>query len=284
MPDLFQLEAPEFPRAPVLICAVDSWIDAGMAAASAREVLMAAGDLSVVGRFDAEALVDHQARRPILRLADGVNTGIEWPEIVMQLGADPDGRRFLLLSGAEPDRWWRALSQQIAQLARRAGVRQVLTVGSYPAPAPHTRPAKVVATASDQELANRVGFIPGRLDVPAGFNAAVERACADEGLAVCGLWAQVPHYVANLPYPAASAALLDVVGELTGITVDTAELQRAATENRERLDALVASNPEHLAMVAELERIHDAAPAAFPLPSGDELAREVERFLRTQDE
>jgi len=195
MAELFHLDAPELPRAPVLICAVDSWIDAGLAAARARTALTDACDVSVVGHFDAEVLVDHQARRPVMHLVDGVNTGIDWPEIVLQLGADPDGRRFLLLTGAEPDRSWRALARLIVSLARQAGVRQVLTVGAYPAPVPHTRPAKVVATATSQEQANRVGFVPGRLDVPAGFAAAVERACADDGLAACGLWAQVPHYV-----------------------------------------------------------------------------------------
>jgi len=284
MAELFHLDAPELPRAPVLICAVDSWIDAGLAAARARTALTDACDVSVVGHFDAEVLVDHQARRPVMHLVDGVNTGIDWPEIVLQLGADPDGRRFLLLTGAEPDRSWRALARLIVSLARQAGVRQVLTVGAYPAPVPHTRPAKVVATATSQEQANRVGFVPGRLDVPAGFAAAVERACADDGLAACGLWAQVPHYVANLPYPPAALALLEQIRALTSITVEPTQLREQAREATDRLDELVGQNPEHRAMVAELEAGYDAQPETFPLPSGDELVAELEQFLRDRDD
>jgi predicted ATP-grasp superfamily ATP-dependent carboligase len=284
MADLFQLEAPEIPRAPVLISAVDSWIDAGLAAARARSELLQACDVSVVGSFDSERLVDHQARRPVMHIVDGVNTGIDFPDIGLHLGADRDGRRFLIVTGAEPDRFWRSLARQLVDIARQAGVRQVFTLGAYPAPVPHTRPAKVVATATSQELANRVGFLPGQLDVPSGFNGALERACAEAGLVACGLWAQVPHYVANLPYPGAALALLEQVRRLTDLRVDVAALQRAASDTTTRLDGLVAGNPEHVAMVAQLERSFDEQRPPFPLPTRDELAAEVEQFLRNQDD
>ena len=63
---------------------------------------------------------------------------------------------------------------------------------------------------------------------------------------------------------------------------------------RQRLDQLVDGNEEHQAMVAQFERLYDAAergrrrratrPAAAgsSCARGDELAAEVERFLREQ--
>jgi len=65
------------------------------------------------------------------------------------------------------------------------------------------------------------------------------------------------------------------------------ELAGAAEETRQRLDAAVQSNPEHLAMLHALEARHDemiqAAPTAeADIPSADELAAEVEQFLRDQ--
>jgi hypothetical protein len=113
-----------------------------------------------------------------------------------------------------------------------------------------------------------------------------------------GVWAQVPHYVASMPYPAASVALLDALTAATGITVDAAELRREARLQRDRLDQLVHGNPEHQAMVEEFERLFDSADQAveesadqptvegapgageLELRSGDELAGEIERFLR----
>jgi hypothetical protein len=287
MSDLFTLDGTfdgsAVPAAPVLLCAVDSWIDAGLAAARARSELLGGCTVTPVGRFDTERLVDHQARRPVVHLDDGVCTGVDWPEIVLQLITDGDGRRALLLSGAEPDRSWRALGRILVPLARDAGVRRLVTLGAYPAPVPHSRPCGVVATASHRHLADRVGFIPGTMDVPAGFGSALERLFAEAGFEACGLWAQVPHYVANLPYPGAAVALLDRVRDLTGITVAAEELRRFAAETVTRLDELVAGNPEHAQMVAQLEAEHDQRTPTFPLPSGDELAAEVERFLRDRD-
>ena len=72
---------------------------------------------------------------------------------------------------------------------------------------------------------------------------------------------------------------------LSGVSFDLTTLRRAAVETGSRLDTLVASNLEHVAMVAQLERSFDEQPAAiFPMPSGDELAAEVEQFLRNQND
>ena len=99
-----------------------------------------------------------------------------------------------------------------------------------------------------------------------------------------------------MSYPAASVALLD--GLRDGDRHRRSTPPSCASEamlQRERLDQLVDGNDEHQAMVAQLEQLYDAAergerdataaaaaPAALELRSGDELAAEVERFLRDQ--
>jgi hypothetical protein len=290
MDDLYELLDEGAAPATVMVSGLDNWIDAGLATATALAtiVTVAGGGeggegLDVVARFDADLLVDHQVRRPAMRLVDGVNTGLVWPSIEVAAATDADGQRFLLLRGAEPDHRWRAFGRAVVELARRLGVELVVGLGAYPAPAPHTRPSRVVATATTEALANRVGFLPGSLQVPAGVGAAVERACADAGLPAVGLWAQVPHYVANLPYPGAAAALLETLGRLTGLRFPADELTGAAAETRSRIDQLVAQNQEHVAMVQQLERLVDEQLAPGPLPSADDLAAELERFLRNQD-
>ena len=147
-----------------------------------------------------------------MQLVDGVNIGVTLPRLDLYATRDPHGEPFLLLQGPEPDHRWRAFAADIVDLARRFDVQLVVSLGAYPAPVPHTRPSRVVATATSDALAGRVGFLPGRMEVPASINAVLERACADAGLDAVGLWAQVPHYVSNFPFPAASAALLDALG------------------------------------------------------------------------
>src|SRR5947209_5958343 len=152
------------------------------------------------------------------------------------------------------------------------------------AAAPHTRPVRLAATATTPELASRVGVVPGTMEVPAGIEAALEQGFAATEIPAVGLWARVPHYVSAMPYPAASAALVDGLASVAGLTLESAGLHAAADVTRSRVDELIAQSTEHKAMVSQLENNIDAAEGTpldlGPLPSGDEIAAELERYLR----
>ena len=291
---VYQLQ-PERPAvdAPVLVMAPDGWIDAGLGGGGAMAALLEAMDTELVATFDNDELLDHRARRPVARIVDGVYEDVLWPEIELRAGKDPGGRDVLVLVGPEPDHSWRRYAEAIGELSQRLGVRLLVGMGAFPAPVPHTRPSKLVATATSAELAARVGVVKGSLDVPAGIVVAVQRRFADIGLPAIALWARVPHYASGMPYPEASALLLEGLGEVAGISVDTAELRAAAAEAKARLDELTENSAEHRALVRQLEAQVDAEAEGDgsgaltgwgDIPSADELGAEVERFLRDQGE
>lgn len=288
MSPLFELvERPDL-ESPVLVLALDGWIDAGMGAAGARAALLDASENVTVATFDCDALLDHRARRPTMHIDDGVMTGLSWPAIELRATTDANGSDFLILAGAEPDHTWRAFSRAAVDLALEFGVRMVVGLGAYPAPVPHTRPARLAVAASDPSLA-AVAPVHTTVEVPAGVQAAIERQAHEEGLPAVGLWAQVPHYVSAMPYPAAGAALLEGLSTVASLQINALQLLEEAASTRRRIDALVADNEEHLAMVHQLEASYDADEQSTagtlgggPLPSGDELAAELERFLRDQ--
>ena len=87
---------------PVMVMVLEGWIDAGYAAATAAQTLLGGLDTYPVATFDTDALLDHRARRPIMHLVDGVNTGLSWPSLELRAGIDGDGNDVLLLLGAEP--------------------------------------------------------------------------------------------------------------------------------------------------------------------------------------
>ncbi len=274
---------------PVLVIGLEGWVDAGYAAAAAMAHLLEAGDTTLVATFDADILVDHRSRRPVMHLAEGVNTGLTWPGIELRRARDLDDRDVLVLTGTEPDVRWRAFTAEVVDLAWSLGVRLVVGLGAYPAPVPHNRPVRLATTATDAELAARAGEIRATLDVPAGIGAAIEERCAALGLPAVGLWAQVPHYASGMPYPEASATLLEGLARVGGLRLDAADLHEAARIHRERLDDLVAANIEHTRMVHTLESAYDAeredqGAGAFAPAAGEELAAEVERFLRDLDD
>ncbi|HEY5104435.1 MAG TPA: PAC2 family protein, partial [Acidimicrobiales bacterium] len=200
-------------------------------------------------------------------------------------GRDGDGADIIFLVGPEPDFHWSDFVDVVTDAAGRFDVRLVVGLGAFPAPTPHTRPVRVIGTApaTSAHLLAIVGSVTGELEVPAGIGTALELGFAEVDMDVVTLWARVPHYVAAMPYPQASAALIDGLARISGLTLDAGILRASADEARQRVDELVTNNPEHSSMIERLEAAADQTEGTSlgeELPSGDELAAELEKFLR----
>jgi proteasome assembly chaperone (PAC2) family protein len=271
---------------PVMVMCLEGWIDAGSASAAAVAQLLTSMPSQLVATFDPDSLIDFRARRPTLRIVNGVDKELRWAEIRLHAATNRTGRTVLILSGPEPDMRWHRFSAEVVALASRLGVELVVGLGAFPAPVPHTRPVRLVGTSTDAALAARVGYLPASIDVPSGVQGALEVSFGEAGIPAVGLWARVPHYVAAMPYPAAAAALLDGLARMAEIEIDASPLQAAAGATNQQIAQLIAASEEHSAMVRQLEAQHDSEHQADPLgdfgdlPSGDELAAELERFLR----
>jgi len=279
---------------PVLVVALEGWIDAGLGASTAMSTLLTATGSATVATFDGDRLLDHRARRPIMHLVNGLITGLTWPSIELQAGTDSAGNDLLLLVGAEPDVSWNLFTESVVDLAHQFGCRMMVGLGAYPAPVAHTRPTSLSVTTSSAELSDQLhGYVRGTLDVPAGIHAVLDVAANAAGIPSVGLWAQVPHYVSSMPFPAASVALLEGLSDVAGLEIDPGQLPSDAAATRLRLDELVAENTQHQTMVGQLEEMMDqglGGPDDAPtigfdrLPSGDELAEELQEFLRDRPE
>ena len=260
--------------APVLIAAFDGWVDAGRAATTAAQQLGDGG--RVVATFDADAIFDYRSRRPMLDIVDGTLIGLDWPDLTIRavrLGE----RDALILSGPEPDYRWRELSDEVVRVLTSLAVSTWISLGAIPVAAPHTRPVRVLGTAS------AAGLLPpevakgpeGTLRVPSALVSVLELAAGRARIPALGFFAQVPHYI-NAAYPNASIALLENVGRFLGIEAPLGTLPQKALETRSLLDAATTSDDSTKAYVARLEEMADEAR----LPEGDELIADIERFLR----
>lgn len=270
---------------PALVIGLEGWVDAGFAAGTAVNALLESTKHELVAIFDADNLLDQRSRRPVLRVSNGVHGPVTWPELRLFSMTETGGRSLLALVGPEPDFHWREWTAEVVALATRLEVELVVGFGAFPAPVPHTRPVRLAATASSSELAGRVGYLPATMEVPAGAQAVLEVAFGEAGVPAVGVWARVPHYVSGSPYPVAAAALLDELSELTGVHIRTEALHEAGKKAGEQIDTLIAASEEHSAMVRQLEQQYDAelglsATEFSDLPTGDEIAAELERFLR----
>jgi proteasome assembly chaperone (PAC2) family protein len=290
MTSIFEVHTEPVLHDPVLVVSLEGWVDAGLGATTAIASLLGSGTTETIVTFNGEHFLDQRARRPVARIVNGVTTELTWPRTVVRQGTDADGRDILYLVGPEPDFHWRAFIDAVVGLARSWRVRMVVGLGAFPAPAPHTRPVRLAATApaGSSHLIEQVGIVQGELEVPAGVLSALELGFGQMGTPTVSLWARVPHYVAAMPFPDASAALLEGLASVAGLTIDASALRRAADSSRRQVDQLISDNEEHQAMVRKLEESIDASEGnpmgVEEVPSGDEIAAELERFLRGEDQ
>lgn len=271
-------------RDPLLLLALDGFVDAGAAASTAAMFLRHRWQAERIATFDRDALIDYRARRPTVVVDQGVVRRVDWPGIEL-LRATPGDRDVLFLLGPEPDMRWQAFSDEVGAVCRDLGVQFALGLGAYPAAAPHTRPIRVTRAenALSAKLVDAAIDVPGYTG-PVGAGTILQAALAEYGVPAVGLWAEVPHYIAGSPNPGAALALVHLVAEQLGIEVDTTELAAAATAHREQVDEAVQEYPEAMEMISVLERHADAPDDATRLPSGDDIAAEIERFLRQESD
>jgi proteasome assembly chaperone (PAC2) family protein len=270
-------------RRPFLVAAFEGWNDAGEAASTALGFIGAALDAETFARIDAEEFYDFQQTRPTVRLDDQLRRQVEWPAVEFQAVHLPDGEHDLILvQGHEPNLRWRAFAREVLEAATSMHVEMVVTLGALLADVPHTRPIQVVGSAADSRLARRFGLPQSRYEGPTGILGVLSDAAGRDSLPALSIWAALPHYVQASPNPRAALALVDKLGELLPLPLDTDALADATKAFDETVSELIAEDPELVGYVERLEANHDEESSPLTDVAPDQLVAEVERFLREQ--
>jgi hypothetical protein len=290
--ELFELVAdrPELGQ-PVLIQALDGFVDAGGAKRLAREHLLATHESTVLATFDVDQLLDYRARRPAMLFVEDHWESYDDPQLAIHLLHDAAGTPFLVLAGPEPDVQWERFTEAVRMLIDELGVRLTVGLNAIPMGVPHTRPTGVIAHGSRKELTAAYEPWVSAVQVPGTAGHLLEFRLGQAGNDAIGFAVHVPHYVAQSEYPAASAALLTEVASATGLVLPLDALEEAAARTRLAIDEQVAGSPEVAQVVHALENQYDAFLSGMAssllvdesaMPSADELGAELEQFLAEQ--
>ena len=265
-------------RDPVLVVSLSGWVDAGLAGggtvALLQEQLESARSFA---RLDLADLMDLQQTRPTVHLVGGVSREIVWPQI--SLSAGNLGRDVVLCVGPEPSLRWRTVLGELVDLAQRLGVSAAFTVGGIPSMASHRRPVSVLATGTDEELVAAAGAWRQDYAGPTGAQSVLQVMLGEAGIPTLALWAQVPHYLSGGASPPAIRAVLAKLCDLSGLTVDFDGLDEQSEAYVRRVEEGLSERPD---VVEVIQAIEAGEAEEAELPSGDELASEIERFLRDQ--
>jgi predicted ATP-grasp superfamily ATP-dependent carboligase len=274
---------PDGLRAPALVCAFKGWNDAADAASSAITFVGGALGATRFATIDPEDFYDFQATRPLIKLVEGRTREVVWPAVELYEARVPRAPRdLILLTGSEPSFRWRGFCALIVELVEALGAQLVVTLGSLLADVPHTRPIAITGITSDSALVAKLGLNASSYEGPTGITGVLHNACQQAGLPSASLWAAVPHYIAAAPNPKAALALVRKLEGLVGVAVDASTLEAAAADYERQVNLAVQSDPDIQAFVERLEQAAGDEPNedSMQLPSGETIARDLQRFLR----
>ena len=274
-----------------MVIAFGGWSDAGEAATGVITHLLATlpgaeledgSQPHLIAEVDSEEFYDFQVNRPLIFVDGSMIRSLTWPGVQIFGVKNPHGDRdFVLVRGVEPSMRWRSFASEILDLADDLEVELVITIGSMLADTPHTRAIPVSGTGAHPDIAQRLGVEVSRYEGPTGILAVIQDGCVRRGIDAVALWAAVPHYANATPSPKATLALVNGLEDFLEISLPQGDLPELARKWEESVSEMVKEDSDIEEYIKTLEESKDANEISED--SGEELAREVERFLRRQN-
>ena len=274
-----------------MVIAFGGWSDAGEAATGVITHLLATlpgaeledgSQPHLIAEVDSEEFYDFQVNRPLIFVDGSMIRSLTWPGVQIFGVKNPHGDRdFVLVRGVEPSMRWRSFASEILDLADDLEVELVITIGSMLAATPHTRAIPVSGTGAHPDIAQRLGVEVSRYEGPTGILAVIQDGCVRRGIDAVALWAAVPHYANATPSPKATLALVNGLEDFLEISLPQGDLPELARKWEESVSEMVKEDSDIEEYIKTLEESKDANEISED--SGEELAREVERFLRRQN-
>jgi len=287
-------DAPSAGTGPVLLHALDGFVDAGSAGEIAVEHVTEELATTRLVTFDVDQLLDYRSKRVGMTFDADRWSAYDEPYLAIDHVADREGTGFLLLHGSEPDLQWERVVAAVKGLVERFDVS--LTVGFHGIPmgVPHTRPLSLTAHGTRPGLVDDYTSFFGTVRVPGSLAALLEYRLGEAGHDAIGFTVHVPHYLAQSRYAPAAVVALRHVERATGLDLATGLLAEAAADATIEVEKQVGESGEVKAVVKALEEQYDAFTRSVgrpsllaeqaPLPTADELGAEFERFLAQQDD
>jgi proteasome assembly chaperone (PAC2) family protein len=217
------------------------WPGMGNVALNAGIYLLAKLDMNVIAELEASALFDVNQ----VEVKAGIIQTGRWPRNRFFAWKDPNGRHDLVvfLGEAQPPMGKYPFCRQLLAYARDIGVERVFTFAAMATQMHPEHPSRVFGAATDQENLEQLK----RLELEilqdgqiSGLNGVLLGAASEGGLRGACLLGEMPHIFAQLPFPKASLAILEVFTAIARIDLDLGELSEQARTMEQQLGELLA--------------------------------------------
>ncbi|REJ90876.1 MAG: hypothetical protein DWQ34_16320 [Planctomycetota bacterium] len=217
------------------------WPGMGNVAISAGFYLMAKLEMHLFAEFSARELFDLNH----VEVKGGLIRPGDLPRSRCFVWKDPWKMRDIVvfIGEAQPPTGKYALCRRIVQFAEELGVERLFTFAAMATEMHPTHDSRVFGATTDEDSLAELRQLELQILEDGhigGLNGVLLGAAAESGLRGTCLLGEMPHLFAQLPFPKASLAVLEVFKTIADIDLDLSELSQQAHEMEQQLGKLLA--------------------------------------------
>jgi len=248
-----------------MILALSGWMDGGDVSTGTVQRMIELLDAQPVADIDPEgfyilnmpgSMEVSALFRPEIDITDGQLTSVAMPKAVVYHAPQ---HRILALVGKEPNLAWRSFGDAVFEIARHAGIKTILFVGSFGGLVPHTREPRLYMTVSDEALLDdygRYGLKPSNYAGPGSFTNYLISRAREEGVDMVSIVAEIPGYLQGTN-PASIEAVTRRLAKILSLDLELEGLRNASTQWELKVSEAVDQDQELAQKVRELEQQYD---------------------------
>ena len=276
-------------RDPAFLMAFAGWNDASSAATTAASFLAENLGGHVFASIESDPFYNFQDMRPTVHLDSEGKRRITWPANLFYACETPQlPHDVIVYVGVEPHLQWNMFVNHVYEIVQKCDVRIAVTIGALLADVYHRSDVRITGSSTNPEISRRLGIRSSRYEGPTGIVGILNKRFQEASLPAVSVWANVPHYVNVSPNPKATLSLIRRLSEFLSCPFNLSEMESQAREFEDKVDLALEKNKAVREYVEELRRrSEESAPEETEpgtLPSGDEIARELQKYLREHRE
>jgi proteasome assembly chaperone (PAC2) family protein len=245
------------------------WPGMGHVAISAGFYLMSKLGMHLLAEFSARGLFEIEH----IEVKHGLIRAARLPRSRFFVWRDPHEHHDIVvfIGEAQPPTGKYAFCEKLIEIARQLGVERVVTFAAMATQMHPEHASRVFVAATDDQCLDELQQFDVELLEEghiSGLNGVLLAAAAEHGVEGCSLLGEMPHIFAQLPFPKASLAVLEVFTKLAGIELDFSELEEQSRAVEEQLGQILARVEQALTREGESpeEETYEAAAEEEPEP------------------
>lgn len=256
------------------------WPGMGNVAISAGYYLMAKLGMHLFAEFSARELFDVEH----VEVKGGLIRNGHLPRSRLFVWTDPNRKRdvIVFIGEAQPPSGKYAFCRMLIEHAKKLGVERVFTFAAMATQMHPGDKSRVFGAATDENGLTELKKLPTEILEDGhigGLNGILLGAAAELGLPGVCLLGEMPHIFAQLPFPKASLAVLNVFSTIANVEIDTSELAEQARGLEDTLGDLYARVEKAMEQQMAQPEEEEESVGFTPPPPEDTLEPEERQHI-----